>query len=594
MSTEIPASVSERVEQVGFIDDLNSALLQSASLPAFSCGLSDCLQNFSLAADKGKNLAALRTIEQILWDAATEHARKSLENVSVEDPEEVFLFFEDLDCERPKLSFLKFPLFAKITELWGDPQNIFSRFEKIYSEFYFFQVNVLLADSLLREDCLAYRNFSGVYRWRGFSSVQVLAEGLDYSDETRPNLLALLDRENFIAVTRFANLFAFSYHVDRSYFDENLSLEIFARHATRTFLESLPQEMSAWVRGYVADYSRCSDCEEISHSDFTYNGPTGLICESCANENYRNCFACEEFVYYEDTEFLDDEYYCSYCAERYREERSGDFGPLEVSCYSYKPSPNFHYVNHNKCVISSFSEVRNEIFMGVELENHGGGNYENNVAGGNLLQESGLFGDRHDFLYAKSDCSVAGPEIVSHPATLEAHKKLWADFPFESLVNNGWRAWANSSAGLHVHISREAFGKDELHRNSGLARFAMLFGGWEDELVSFGGRNVDYARHGHEMKRNFVKCATGKILPSRNSAINYANLRTVEIRMFRASLKYSTLMAYLEFLDGLVRYTREISAYAIQKENAAEWNSFVSWLEKHDYPFATNRIQERI
>lgn len=69
-----------------------------------------------------------------------------------------------------------------------------------------------------------------------------------------------------------------------------------------------------------------------------------------------------------------------------------------------------------------------------------------------------------DFLYFKHDGSLdEGCELVTHPMSPEymmsdAGKKMWRDI-CEAALAEGMRSHDTSTCGLHVHVSRDFFGK---------------------------------------------------------------------------------------------------------------------------------------
>jgi len=91
-------------------------------------------------------------------------------------------------------------------------------------------------------------------------------------------------------------------------------------------------------------------------------------------------------------------------------------------------------------------------FFGVELEaDHGN---EKDAAARDVT-----FGD---LSYVKHDGSLTddGIEIVTHPCSLRYHLE---QFPWDeilsSLADYGFRSHDTSTCGLHVHVSRSAFGE---------------------------------------------------------------------------------------------------------------------------------------
>jgi hypothetical protein len=345
-----------------------------------------------------------------------------------------------------------------------------------------------------------------------------------------------------------------------------------------------------WCESCAEELNTCSTCMETEWAEDMHMDPSECyICAYCYERHVSHCGNCETAVWTED--FGNECPACGY----HGGSGSGEFGSLEMYSYSYKPEPRFHRWDGTQIHTSWERNPHDDpdhdrIYMGVEMETNVPGERDKKRGGGTVIAQSVLMSD-YGFLYAKSDCTVSGPELVSHPATLAAHRQLWDLFPWRELVfDHGWSGWRGSNAGIHIHIDRKAF-TSRAH----LARFQMLFGSWREEVVAFAGRNCgSYGYFGSDMERNAVAYAKGDRCPPRGSAINYLNRNTVEVRVFRSSLRKNTLLAYLEFLHGLVTYAGQKRSFHIANENAADSEVFFDWLKADsNYQLAATRFAER-
>lgn len=376
--------------------------------------------------------------------------------------------------------------------------------------------------------------------------------------------------------------------------------------------------MELWTE-FTDHLGTCNDCAvRVPSDDMTHLANGHEVCGECAENNYFSCESCGEMFDRDESNWTpSDEQYCGACFNRHCsycsdcdtvywrddggcdscERHDGNYGDLHVYYYSYKPDPSFHRVIDGEVQGNFYLRLQDrghEPFFGVELETNirSGGDY---AGGGSAIVRSPMY--QNGFLYAKSDCTVSGPELVTHPATLEAHRKLWSTFPFEELaVQHRWSGWVGANAGMHVHVGRNAF------RNvSHLARFQAFFGEWRDEMTAYAGRNCNaYGHHGTSMEgfRRALRYARLQDYPPRGSAINYQNHATVEVRMFRASLRFATVMAYIELLHGLVGYSWVKRSADIMHHDAMRFDTFFGWLEDNNdngmYGNALRRIDERI
>ena len=141
-------------------------------------------------------------------------------------------------------------------------------------------------------------------------------------------------------------------------------------------------------------------------------------------------------AYYHRDDPDNEEPLCYTCHSHYTGGRS-------IQDYYYKPEPTF-YGNGPR-------------FFGVELEIDGGG--ENSLHARRLLR---LANDGMERIYCKHDGSLdEGFEIVTHPMSLDyqLHQMPWMQLCKEA-VTMGYTSHQAGTCGLHIHVSRLAFGED--------------------------------------------------------------------------------------------------------------------------------------
>jgi hypothetical protein len=96
---------------------------------------------------------------------------------------------------------------------------------------------------------------------------------------------------------------------------------------------------------------------------------------------------------------------------------------------------------------------------------------------------------------------------------------------------------------------------------------------------------------------SMMKYAKGEdVNQSRSMAVNLQPEKTIELRLFRPSLKSSTVKACLQFCDALFHYTENISTREILQENALKFKGFKSWVAQQGevYDLLNTRIIERV
>lgn len=235
--------------------------------------------------------------------------------------------------------------------------------------------------------------------------------------------------------------------------------------------------------------------------------------------------------------------------------------------YSYKPEPEIGYKNDR--------ESREHLTFGVELE------CEPRNDGGNVRMDAYELSDRIDEIpggrtYCKSDGSLSnGVEIVSHPGTLAHHMYVmhWRQIQ-RTCEKAGFRSHDAANSGLHVHVGRAQLGSTDAERNDVTRKVQVLFALYAAELTRFSrrrrsclerwapinglGMTPDAIRH---MSTADLARWASVCIPAyrsnhndRYTAVNVTNSATVEIRIFRGTLKRDTLIAAIQLVSNVFEY----------------------------------------
>lgn len=236
--------------------------------------------------------------------------------------------------------------------------------------------------------------------------------------------------------------------------------------------------------------------------------------------------------------------------------------------YSYKPEPEIGYKNDR--------ESREHLTFGVELE------CEPRNDGGNVRMDAHELSDRIDEIpggrtYCKSDGSLSnGVEIVSHPGTLAHHMYVmhWRQIQ-RTCEKAGFRSHDAANSGLHVHVGRAQLGGTDAERDDVTRKVQVLFALYAAELTRFSRRrrscleqwapinslgvtpdDIRRASSGAQLAR----WAAARVPAYRSNhndrytAVNVTNLATVEIRIFRGTLKRDTLIATIQLVSNVFEY----------------------------------------
>jgi hypothetical protein len=222
--------------------------------------------------------------------------------------------------------------------------------------------------------------------------------------------------------------------------------------------------------------------------------------------------------------------------------------------------------------------------MGFELEVESNGD---DYDGPELVQS--YLGD---LAYFKEDGSLNdGFEIVTHPMTLAyAHSMNWEWT--QGLLDKGYRSWDRSTCGLHVHVDRRGF-NGRLHQYS----FTLLL--MRNKALSYliaGRQGNSYASFDRSNRLEIPKHLKGQNnYAQRYSAVNVLPTSTLEVRMFRGSLKKERILAALEYVHSAVEYSRGARS-GVGAEEYLTAPAFVQWLRGHKdlYPNLLSYINQSV
>ena len=261
------------------------------------------------------------------------------------------------------------------------------------------------------------------------------------------------------------------------------------------------------------------------------------LCQGCYEDEHVRCSDCGMVIHADDACYTDDDFvrdypYCSDCYSQHNN--------AAIHEYCYKPEPIFYG-----------SDKR---YYGVELEMDEGGNDEDSAE--YLLRIANRHGEH---MYIKNDSSINdGFECVSHPMTLDYHLNHmpWEDVLQEAITLD-YRSHQAETCGLHVHINRNGLGDTYEEQECTIAKILYFYEKFWNEIIRFSRRterqiNQWAKRYGgglinpKETLKHAKSSYTGRYM-----AVNLENVNTIEMRIFRGTLKYSTFAATLQFVDQI-------------------------------------------
>lgn len=313
---------------------------------------------------------------------------------------------------------------------------------------------------------------------------------------------------------------------------------------------------------FRARWTHCNDCGDLVRLSDAHSDDYTTVCDDCFYDRWAFCEDCGTLFNIENEgDRIDDSYYCDNCVDDHRN---------IIHEYGYKPYPEFY--------------GSGPLYMGVELEIDEGGKDDEAA--------SELADIVDDKMYFKEDGSLNdGFECVTHPMTLSYHLNC---FPWDDLckraIQLGYTSHNAETCGLHVHVSRNALGNNADEIDATIARILYFFESHWSQMVRFSRRTEgqldEWAkRYAHKDSVHEYEDDAKSRSHGRYMCVNLQNSSTIEFRIFRGTLKASTIKATLELVDTLCRVCSEHTAADIQQ---MEWYDFVRLIpeqhtELHEY-----------
>jgi len=299
------------------------------------------------------------------------------------------------------------------------------------------------------------------------------------------------------------------------------------------------------------EYARsCEGCGSYDHQDNMYysNWLNDWLCETCDESRDYECNDCGRMGTHS---YLND-HECDYGEE-------SDSDSPYIHNYSYKPRPTF------------FGDTKYHFGIELEVEASRNGNYS--------LGAEMCYRRLSDRGYLKYDGSLSnGFEIVSHPHSLQ---EIQENFPWEMvelLKADGFRSWNTTSCGLHVHVSRTAFTAATYNqRETHQIKFMKLIYDNQRQVQRLAGRKSNYATFDDKGKV-VKKVKMGNQSSGRYSAVNIDNDTTIEVRVFRGSLRKERVLSAVEFVHAAVEYTRNLKI--VTSDKPLSWAKFVGYVSQ--------------
>jgi hypothetical protein len=310
------------------------------------------------------------------------------------------------------------------------------------------------------------------------------------------------------------------------------------------------QESSLFVRSNMIDWIEkkfsemvfsCNDCDKYFINDDEYHN---------VNDDYGVCSRCSNNYRYSDR----NGYYVD--ADEY--DNDNDSGCDLIG--------NYHSSLQDLEHIPSAYDKR-KILLGLELEIEVDGDNLRNKAEDilNNITNHWINGRRYTYCLLESDGSLDhGFEMVTSWTGLDVHAEQLKYF---NQKFRNMRSHNTSTCGLHVHIDKHDM--STLHasklilfindaNNSSLIKAIARRD--NTSFAKFKDKKTDKSWIKHSLSSSSRKARQlSNLNIDRYEALNFQNERTIEFRLFKGSLVYSTIMACLEFTYASYFFTKDAS-----------------------------------
>ena len=276
-------------------------------------------------------------------------------------------------------------------------------------------------------------------------------------------------------------------------------------------------------------------CEESAVEEGYY-----MYCESCGDLT-----DTDDLLYHERS----DAYYCEYCY------------PSDDSIIN-----DWHYHKDEELQFNKTdADSEDALFFGLELEIDGRNiSWSDNIESAEHIRENYF---NEDEMYFEEDGSLwNGFELITQPMTYNFIQEKEDDFEnmCNYLVRNNYTGEDNSTAGLHIHVSRENisdkavdnlvyFLENNLEDILILSRRGQKFSRFAS---SFCFDDIDnYRRHKDaegDLDFDRVMNCYHRNEGNRYKILNTNNYSTIEFRLFKSTLESEKLLATIDFVNTLV------------------------------------------
>lgn len=322
--------------------------------------------------------------------------------------------------------------------------------------------------------------------------------------------------------------------------DQDFSTLLDTLNDRMNFGARICRDRSDWAEllenNFGDSFHYCEDCGVLDHTDnitWAYGGDK-CICERCRDRSYH-------WSDYQDTYIHDDD-------EDYDQD-NGLIGEYHSSSENLGKIPSLH------------DQHKNPIYLGLELEMEVNDSADRLHKAETLLNAIGRYKGNQYCLLENDGSLDHGFEMVTGYTGLDVHAEQlkFFDQPFR-----GMRSHDTRTCGLHIHICKTGMTMPHASKlilfinESANQRLIKAIARRENpDYAKIKNKRADYRWLKNAKQNSGIRSQLAQLNEDRYEALNFKNYNTVEFRMFKGTLKYSTIMACLEFTYASWHFARD-------------------------------------
>ena len=298
-------------------------------------------------------------------------------------------------------------------------------------------------------------------------------------------------------------------------------------------------------------------------------------CNDCYYDQHCECQDCGEW-HLRDNMNYSTNHECYYCDDCYGEERDN----MTIREY------------HDRDIPITFKSLENEetkLYYGFELEVEA--TYDAKLDCDDMATHIRETYPDLDLCFEYDSSLNRGFEIISQPMTINYINEHKEDFKnmLNDLQENDYTSHNSGHCGLHIHVSRNAFGENDKEQEKNINKLLLFTETYKKELQSFSRRRdygyCNFLSNNSNTLSNDRYFKSTKILGEENKnkgryqVVNTLNSNTIELRVFRGTLRYETFIATLTFVDNLMNTILTKSISKISWDKVINYNAIPELVE---------------